>query len=552
MRFDRVYRINVSAPGGTNLELWRLGFDEARQCFIKDRLLESMQIVESRTEFEWTDQTVVQDAVLVVPPDSGEPAPVEVGLDEIAAPPTDGVLVVPAVAHVVGAGGEVFQSDLSVFNPLGVGVDAELTLVPTGGGEHLHVPVTIPPNQAVLFEDLVSSVFGLGDTSGALRISFPAGRTLTAVSRTSAMTANGSFGQFIPAQTFTEAASLGAGGATRVLPYLEKSEDFRSNVGFVEVLGLEARLELSMHDESGAVLAQRELTVPPLRHRQVNDVFAFLQVTARSHAAIRATLKSHGRVFVYASVIDNHSSDPVYVPGLTVDAPHPFPGDDSHQLLVPAAASSPGAFSTVWQTDVRLVSSTASGPLEIAFVPDSGAPSSIGTFSIEESGGLSVDDVVSHLGGSGSGHLWLRVEQGGILAASRTYTDGPMGTFGQFIPAVGRFVDLDRGVVLGLRSDESFRTNIGLVNPSGEAVDVSLRLVSAAGEVLGVRSLALAPDQGRQLNDLQRTFNTTSTCRSCRVEYEINNTTGPESVYVWGSVIDNQTGDAIFVPPHPL
>ena len=552
MRFDRVYRMAVSAPGETNLELWRLDFDEARQCFTKDRLLDAMQLVEPSTVFEWTDQSVVQDALLVAPPGAGEPASVEIGLDEIAAPPSDGVLVVPAVAHLVGAGGEVFQSDLTVFNPLGVSVEATLTLVPTGGSEHQHVPVTIPPNQARLFEDLVSSLFGLGNTSGALRISFPAGRTLTAVSRTSAVTTNGSFGQFIPAQTFCEAASLGAGGATRVLPYLEKSADFRSNVGFVEVLGLEARLELSMHDESGAELARRELTIPPLSHYQVNDVFAFLEVTGRSHAAIRATLKSHGRVFVYASVIDNHTSDPVYVPGLTVDPPHPFPGDDSDQLLIPAAASSPGAFSTIWQTDVRIISSTGSGPLEITFVPDSGAPPSIGAFPIAESGGLSVDDVVSQLGGSGSGHLWLRVEQGGILAASRTYTSGPVGTYGQFIPAVSRHVDFEQGVVLGLRSDEIFRSNIGLVNPSGEPVEVSLRLVSATGEVLGVRSLTLARDQGRQLNDLQRAFGTSTTCRSCRVEYQINNATGPVDVYVWGSVIDNETGDAIFVPPHPL
>ena len=86
-----------------------------------------------------------------------------------------------------------------------------------------------------------------------------------------------------------------------MLPHLAKTDDFRSNIGFVEVLGLEAVVHVEMTDEAGAVLAQTEITLPPLSHRQINDIFNFLGVEERDNVAIQIEMTSHGRLLAYAS-----------------------------------------------------------------------------------------------------------------------------------------------------------------------------------------------------------------------------------------------------------
>jgi hypothetical protein len=551
LRYDHVYRFTVSAVPGTTVELWSLDFNEGEQCYVRDDLLTTVEMASSTTAIDWTDQSPLAEALRVALPAGSAVTDVVAELDEVAAPPEDGVLVVPAVAHTVGARGELFQSDLVVFNPLGVEVPAALVFTPTGSAAKQRVDIEVGPHEMVAFEDVVTTVFGLDDGVGALRIEFPSFRTLKAVSRTYAVSGLGTYGQFVPALRFSDAASLGAGGAERVLPHLAKSADFRSNVGFVEVLGLEAVLDLEMVDENGTVIARSTIHLPPLSHRQINDVFDFFQVEGRSNAAVRVELGSHGRVFVYASVVDNQSSDPILVPGLIANPQFPWSGDQSDVLLVPAAASTRGLFGTRWRTDVRVLPATGEvGHLEVTFVPNDGSDSADGVFEFAGTGPLAVDDVVARLGASGAGHLWLHSSAGEILATSRTYTDDGGGSYGQFIPAGWWLVDLDRGVVLGLRGDDEYRSNIGLVNPFSNPVEVELRLVTAAGELLGTRLEALAPDQGRQLNDVFAAFGVDG-CDLCRLEFEVESVAGRDDVYVWGSVVDNRSGDAVFIPPIP-
>ena len=551
VRFDHVCRFTISAVPETVLEVWNLYYIEGEDCFVEDDLLASEVVSESIATLDWTDPTVTQDGVRIVMPAGVGPTTVTLELEELAAPPEDDVLVVPAVAHTTGARGELFQSDVVIFNPIPVEVPAALVLVPAEGETGQRVEVTVAPSAMVAYEDIVANVFGLDDAVGALRVEYPNHRTLKVVSRTYALTDLGTYGQYVPALRFTDAATLGWRGAVRVLPHLAKSDEFRSNLGFVEVLGLAADLDLRMVDEAGEVLASTDLTVPPFEHRQINDVFDFLGVDPRANAAIRLELKSHGRVFAYASVVDNRSSDPIFVPGLIAEPAGPFLGDESNTLVVPAAASTRGAFGTRWRTDLRVVPNGADiGALEITFVPDDGSAPSSGTFEFTGSGPLAVDDVVSRLGTSGAGHLWLHSPGGTMVATSRTYTTSDGGSYGQFIPTEWLFENLDRGVVLGLKGNEHFRSNVGLVNPHNNPIEVELRLVSAAGDLLGSRVETLGADQGRQINDVFSVFGVAG-CDLCRLEFEVESVIGRDDLYVWGSVIDNRTGDAVFLPPVP-
>jgi hypothetical protein len=550
--YDHVVRFTMSAIPETALEVWNLDYIEGENCFTEDEVLASEVGSESSVVLDWTDPTVTQDGVRIVLPPGAEPTTVIVGLEELAAPPADGVLIVPAVAHTIGVQGELFQSDLVVFNPIPVEVPATLVLVPTAGETGQREEITVAPLAMVSFDDIVANVFGLDDAVGALRVEYPRHQTLKVVSRTYALTDLGTYGQFVPALPFSDAATLGGRGAVRELPHLAKSGDFRSNLGFVEVLGLEADLDLEMVDKAGDVLASTSVIVPPFAHRQINDIFDYLGVDGDANAAVRLELKSHGRVFAYASVVDNHSSDPIFVPGLITGPSGWTPPDESSDLMVPAAASTGGAFGTRWQTDLRVVpSGTEIGELDVTFIPNDGSESVTGSFEFVGSGPLAVDDVVARIGASGAGHLWLHSPDGTMLATSRTYTVGDGGSYGQFIPACWSFEDLERGVVLGLKGNGEYRSNVGLVNPWDHPIVAELRLVSDAGEVLGSRVETVAANQGRQINDVFNFFGVAG-CDLCRLEFDTETVIGRDDLYVWGSVIDNRTGDAVFVPPLPF
>jgi len=558
-RFDRVYRITLSAVPETVYEIWSIdygGWKIADECPVKDELFASGMVSGPETIVHWTDPSPGSDALKIRLPANSEPATITIELEELMAPPEDDVLIVPAVAHTVGARGELFQSDLVVYNRMDFEVTIGMVFV-TGGGPKQRVEIVIGGHETVAFEDVVASVFGLDDAVGALRFDGLVGtRALGVVSRTYALTDAGTYGQFVPALPFEDAATLGYRGAVRMLPHLAKTDQTRSNVGFAEVLGLEADLDIRMVDETGNVLATADLTVPPLAHLQINDVFDFLGLDGSVNAALRVELTSHGRIFTYASVVDNRTSDPIFVPGLITDWAGPFLGpspDQSSFLMVPAAASARGALGTRWRTDLRVVPSDDDiGELEVTFVPNNGSTPSLGTFDFIGPGPLAIDDVVSRLNASGSGHLRLRSPTfGTFLATSRTYSVDSEGSYGQFIPAEWLYYYLDHGYVLGLKCNADYRSNAGLVNPHDYAIEVELRLVSAAGESLGRRVHVLAPYQGRQLNDVCGAFGVAG-CDLCRLEFKARNITGQFNLYIWGSVVDNRTGDAVFIPPIPF
>lgn len=75
-------------------------------------------------------------------------------------------------------------------------------------------------------------------------------------------------------------------------------------------------------------------------------------------------------------------------------------------------------------------------------------------------------------------------------------------------------------------------------------------VVSAAGELLGTLSDGIAPDEGRQINDVFGAFGVDG-CDLCRIEFEVSSAIGRDDLYVWGSVVDTRSGDAIFVHAIP-
>lgn len=78
-------------------------------------------------------------------------------------------------------------------------------------------------------------------------------------------------------------------------------------------------------------------------------------------------------------------------------------------------------------------------------------------------------------------------EEADILATTRTYNTGnPEGTYGQTIPASSFQVNVfgDPSFITGARNDSQFRSNLGIVNMSFEAVTIHYRVLDAGGMIL--------------------------------------------------------------------
>jgi hypothetical protein len=538
---EYVYRVDVSGPDRSSIELWSTYYDSG-VCTHSGAQIDSVELEQQTASLVWTSDW--DEAVKVIPSGDGGEQDFVVSVDVLAIPPhyEEHVLVVPAVAHAAGANGTFFRSDLKILNLFTIPVDADLTLLTDAGEPKRMVSVRIEPNQVLALDDVVLSQFGLDNASGALEISCY--RPLLATSRTYTTTTDGgTYGQRIPAERWLASAGQNViAGDSRTLLYLAKSDDFRSNLGLVEVLGLEAGIELEMFDETGSLIASGSVSLPPFSYRQLNDVFEYLDAPAREHAGATVTVSGHARIFTYGSVVDNRSSDPTYV----------RPSKAMWRHVIPAAACADGGFGTRWRTDLRVMPRDEQATaVKVEFYPSDGSAMKRETFDLNTAGVLAIEDVVGRLGGSGTGALVLTaVGFSGtpqILATSRTYNLAADGTYGQLIPTNEGAVN--EGVILGVERSERFRTNIGMFNWDDEPLEVLVRLVSGTGTLLGSDTWHLEPNQHVQLNDIFAVLNVPWQS-NCRVDLLVDHSW--RSVWGYGSVVDNQTGDPVYIPAMKL
>ncbi len=92
---------------------------------------------------------------------------------------------------------------------------------------------------------------------------------------------------------------------------------------------------------------------------------------------------------------------------------------------------------------------------------------------------------------------------------AQTSTTGNGGTYGQAVPAFGPsdLVTAERRrTIVGLREDESFRTNLVLTNAIGDPVDAELSLLGTSGATLATKRITLPPLGMTQLTRVARTM----------------------------------------------
>lgn len=226
------------------------------------------------------------------------------------------------------------------------------------------------------------------------------------------------------------------------------------------------------------------------------------------------------------------------------------------ELLLPAAAHNPGANNTLWRTDLEVANpGPTAASFEIALLKakaDNSNPLTK-TYTLAPGVAERFEDVLSsELGYTGSAALRVRPTSGRVVATSRTYNAQAQGTYGQFIPGLEAIQAQGPGTTVRLiqlaqaaSTTSGFRTNIGLLNASAVPITVEIRLFDRDANLLGSLSQPLLPFEFRQLDKPFAAFTTADVPEGYANLW--TNTAGA-SFLAYASVIDNRSGDPIYIP----
>jgi hypothetical protein len=139
-----------------------------------------------------------------------------------------------------------------------------------------------------------------------------------------------------------------------------------------------------------------------------------------------------------------------------------------------------------------------------------------------------------------------------VMATARTYNDASAGTYGQFIPGLAgataattgqqtRLIQLGHSATPGVGT----RTNLGLVNTTATPTTVEVKLYTSDGTLLGTRSYALGAFGYLQDDGVFGKV----TAADVADGFAVLRTVTPGGAFLaYASVIDNRSGDPVYVP----
>jgi hypothetical protein len=224
-------------------------------------------------------------------------------------------LWITASAHAEGVGGTQWVTDLEVHNPENEQATVTVSLLPRNRANPNPETqtFTVDPGESRRLADVLESLFAFTGAA-ALRVESQGAAVLVS-SRTYNDSASGTYGQFIAG--VPESGSISGSEARLVQLSRSKSRNsgFRTNIGFANVGSTDISVTVDLYDGSGTLLGTTDHAVQAYGHVQITDIFG--KVTSgdvdNGYAVVGSSTPG-ARFFAYASVVDNRSGDPIYIP----------------------------------------------------------------------------------------------------------------------------------------------------------------------------------------------------------------------------------------------
>ncbi len=438
--------------------------------------------------------------------------------------------VIPVSSQSEGIGGSRWRTELTLFNAGSEGANVTLVHVPGAGGSAQSRAIFVAPRQTVTYANALRDVFGMASGAGAIAIE-ATGATATPLLKVTSRTFNdapgGTYGLAVPDVAPSELKQ------TLYIAGMTANAGYRTNVGFVNRGSSPVSAALTLFETGGGVVASSTITVPASSFQQ-DTLAAFFPATAGrtlTGLSMRISASVANSLSAYASVVDNRTHDPLYISATALPT--------RREAIVPVVGRSPGANGTFWRSDVTIFN-PGSGWLSLT-VRYGGKSKSLFLTANET---VVIPDIVQAMGfESGTGTLVVSWDDStGAIITTRNYTPAPAGgTFGQSIDPVAAFTA--ESYVTGLRSDSSFRTNLGFVNGGTSPISVRLTLISASGTQLSAASLSLNPDQLVQ-SSVAALF--PGVDAATLGSFTVHARADSQGLFAYGSVIDNRSGDPVF------
>jgi PKD repeat protein len=446
--------------------------------------------------------------------------------------------LVSAAAQTTGVGGSSWRTELTLFNGGSDTLPVHLIYVPSYGNAVQTRDVVIGSKQTITYSNALIDLYGIGNGAGAIAIeatSSSGAPQLRVTSRTFTDGVTGTYGQAVPSVGTSDFSG------NLYLTGMASNDGFRTNLGLVNRGASDASATLTLFDGNGSQVAAANVTVPASNFQQspISQYFPAIAARSLDSLSMKVTSNAPDALSVYASVIDNKTQDPVYIQAT--------PGGSSSPMILPAVGRLPGVGSTYWRSDVTLYNPSSSNMLVsfrylAAGTDDRNAPSQSVLVGANQT--VVLADVLQRFNiSSGSGSLELSWSNGvSPIVTSRTYTPANGGgTYGQSIDPVAAFgSDM---YVTGLRSDNSFRSNVGFVNDSDQEIAISLTLFASSGTPVASGLVTLAPRSQAQ-NALSQLFPNVSISTLGSVTLQAHSDSG--AMFAYGSMVDNTSGDPVF------
>ena len=241
-------------------------------------------------------------------------------LDVTCSQPSSGLVTLPAVASLHGAGTppSFFHSDVSVFNPSATQpatVTARYRCFPGPCGNAVQT-FTVPPRQMRVFDDIVGTLFGAPETGGAVEFS---GNVLVDSRLYTPSRPAPTVGMYVPglsaAEAYAEAVLTSLSFSTTL------STGFRTNVGVYNGNDVAQTVTFTLYNPQGVQIGQTSQAVPARTLVQINIAQAAGLTTdvPSFYCVVRGDGVSKN--YVYAAVLDNQSQDLIFVKGAQARLP---------------------------------------------------------------------------------------------------------------------------------------------------------------------------------------------------------------------------------------
>jgi plastocyanin len=158
-----------------------------------------------------------------------------------------------------------------------------------------------------------------------------------------------------------------------------------------------------------------------------------------------------------------------------------------------------------------------------------------------------LDDVVTAVfSASGIGAIRLSCDDD-FVATSRIYAQTGTGTLGQFVQGLDAAMAQKNGVLIQIKSNSAFRTNIGAANPNGTTANVTWHLYDKNNTLITPAKTEIMPPYGvLGPTNITSYFNSGADLSDAWVSF-----TSDQPIFGYISVLDSVTTDPTYIPSSP-